>query len=385
MTTCSSASTPPGARDRPPQRPPPAGGRGAAVRRHRHRGRARARAGADRPARPAPAGAGLHRRPRRQGRARGVRPAPRVRRAGRRGDGRPGRLGDGQPRRAGGVRRRALRRDLPEGSAATQDRVHDVAGLRIVSLDTSVPGYHHGELTDDQLAWLADVLATPAPHGTLLALHHPPIPIPMMPGRRGDRAARAGPAGRGARGHRRALHPRRPLPLLDVLHLRRHPGLGGLRDLLHLRPGAARAVRVRRRRAPGDDDGAPLRGPDRAHGRAGRRGARGERLPVRRTRAGRGPLPRGATGAALAQGLAPSTPARCRSRGSSDGGRALLGALLLRGALPRPAAREAAREVRARGRADDGLRRRHPARGRRLRADPRVEHRATAGRSSPPR
>jgi len=68
-----------------------------------------------------------------------------------------------------------------EDSDTTQDRVHDVAGLRIVSLDTSVPGYHHGELTDEQLAWLADVLATPAPHGTLLALHHPPIPVPMMP------------------------------------------------------------------------------------------------------------------------------------------------------------------------------------------------------------
>ena len=67
-----------------------------------------------------------------------------------------------------------------EESDATQDRVHDVAGLRVVSLDTSVPGYHHGELTDAQLAWLADVLSTPAPHGTLLALHHPPIPIPMM-------------------------------------------------------------------------------------------------------------------------------------------------------------------------------------------------------------
>ena len=66
-------------------------------------------------------------------------------------------------------------------SAATQDRVHEVDGLRIVSLDTSVPGYHHGELTDDQLAWLGEVLATPAPHGTLLALHHPPSPIPLMP------------------------------------------------------------------------------------------------------------------------------------------------------------------------------------------------------------
>ncbi|GAW48897.1 MULTISPECIES: phosphodiesterase [unclassified Nocardioides] len=68
-----------------------------------------------------------------------------------------------------------------EASAATQDRVYDVDGLRIVSLDSSVPGYHHGDLTDDQLAWLADVLATPAPHGSLLALHHPPLPIPMLP------------------------------------------------------------------------------------------------------------------------------------------------------------------------------------------------------------
>jgi Icc protein len=63
---------------------------------------------------------------------------------------------------------------------ATQDRVHDVAGLRIISLDTSVPGWHHGELTDRQLAWLGDVLSSPAPHGTVLALHHPPIPVPMM-------------------------------------------------------------------------------------------------------------------------------------------------------------------------------------------------------------
>ena len=61
-----------------------------------------------------------------------------------------------------------------------QDRVHEVDGLRVVALDTSVPGYHHGALTDDQLAWLADVLAVPAPHGTLLAMHHPPVPLPML-------------------------------------------------------------------------------------------------------------------------------------------------------------------------------------------------------------
>lgn len=67
-----------------------------------------------------------------------------------------------------------------EESKAAQDRVYEVGGLRIVALDTSVPGYHHGDLEDAQLEWLADVLAAPAPHGTLLAMHHPPIPLPML-------------------------------------------------------------------------------------------------------------------------------------------------------------------------------------------------------------
>jgi 3',5'-cyclic AMP phosphodiesterase CpdA len=62
---------------------------------------------------------------------------------------------------------------------APQDRVYDVDGLRIIALDSSVPGYHHGELTDEQLSWLEEVLAVPAAHGTLLALHHPPLPSPI--------------------------------------------------------------------------------------------------------------------------------------------------------------------------------------------------------------
>jgi Icc protein len=77
--------------------------------------------------------------------------------------------------------RRAFARGLyGDDGHAPQDRVHDVAGLRIVALDTTVPGWHHGELSDDQLAWLRDVLSEPAPHGTLLAMHHPPIPVPML-------------------------------------------------------------------------------------------------------------------------------------------------------------------------------------------------------------
>lgn len=78
--------------------------------------------------------------------------------------------------------RAAYSRELfGEESEAPQDRVYDVSGLRIVSLDTTVPGWHHGEVGDEQLAWLRDVLSTPAEHGTLLALHHPPIPSPMCP------------------------------------------------------------------------------------------------------------------------------------------------------------------------------------------------------------
>ncbi|MBD1318983.1 phosphodiesterase [Gordonia hankookensis] len=61
-------------------------------------------------------------------------------------------------------------------TAAPVDHVHDVNGLRIVTLDTSVPGRHHGEIGDEQLEWLATELSVPAPHGTILAMHHPPVP-----------------------------------------------------------------------------------------------------------------------------------------------------------------------------------------------------------------
>jgi Icc protein len=63
-----------------------------------------------------------------------------------------------------------------EPSDEPQDRVLDLDGLRLIVLDSSVPGYHHGELTGAQLDWLREELRAPAPRGTLLALHHPPIP-----------------------------------------------------------------------------------------------------------------------------------------------------------------------------------------------------------------
>jgi 3',5'-cyclic-AMP phosphodiesterase len=54
--------------------------------------------------------------------------------------------------------------------------VHDLGGLRLIAMDSTVPGWHHGDLDDAQLEWLRGELATPAPLGTLLALHHPPLP-----------------------------------------------------------------------------------------------------------------------------------------------------------------------------------------------------------------
>jgi 3',5'-cyclic AMP phosphodiesterase CpdA len=61
-------------------------------------------------------------------------------------------------------------------SSRPVDRVYDVNGLRVITLDSTVPGHHHGELTGAQLDWLAEELSVPAPHGTILARHHPPLP-----------------------------------------------------------------------------------------------------------------------------------------------------------------------------------------------------------------
>ncbi|MDJ0362811.1 metallophosphoesterase [Rhodococcus sp. H29-C3] len=59
------------------------------------------------------------------------------------------------------------------------DAVVDVAGVRIVVLDSTTAGRHDGRLEPSQLSWLTGVLAEPAPGGTILVLHHPPIPSPV--------------------------------------------------------------------------------------------------------------------------------------------------------------------------------------------------------------
>jgi 3',5'-cyclic-AMP phosphodiesterase len=62
------------------------------------------------------------------------------------------------------------------------DYVGWVDDLRIVVLDSSVPGSAAGDLDAGQLAWLRSVLSETAAEGTLIVLHHPPMfgPVPVI-------------------------------------------------------------------------------------------------------------------------------------------------------------------------------------------------------------
>jgi Icc protein len=64
---------------------------------------------------------------------------------------------------------RALR-----GHEAGHHRSVTVGGMRIVLLDTST-----GAIDDAQLDWLDGELSTPHGEGTVIAMHHPPVPSPL--------------------------------------------------------------------------------------------------------------------------------------------------------------------------------------------------------------
>ncbi|MFS0853278.1 metallophosphoesterase [Microbacterium sp. 179-I 3D4 NHS] len=66
--------------------------------------------------------------------------------------------------------------DAVEAPDAPITEVRWFGGLRVIVVDSTVPGAHWGEVTPAQLAWLSSELASPAPDGTLLLMHHPPLP-----------------------------------------------------------------------------------------------------------------------------------------------------------------------------------------------------------------
>lgn len=65
------------------------------------------------------------------------------------------------------------------------DTTHLIDGLRVIALESDQPGSPSGRLTGKQLRWLERELSVPADHGTLLAMHHPPITsvFPQLAGR----------------------------------------------------------------------------------------------------------------------------------------------------------------------------------------------------------
>jgi 3',5'-cyclic-AMP phosphodiesterase len=72
--------------------------------------------------------------------------------------------------------RRALLADvstLDDGAPLFYSRTF--GELRIIVLDTAVPGCEHGDLDQAQLTWLADELASPAPDGDVIVMHHLPM------------------------------------------------------------------------------------------------------------------------------------------------------------------------------------------------------------------
>ena len=65
---------------------------------------------------------------------------------------------------------------LPAGRADDPlDLVYDIGPVRVIALDTTIPGRHDGDLTDDQLRWLDDHLMRAPDRPTIIAQHHPPI------------------------------------------------------------------------------------------------------------------------------------------------------------------------------------------------------------------
>ncbi|NUP19321.1 MAG: metallophosphoesterase [Streptomyces sp.] len=64
-----------------------------------------------------------------------------------------------------------------DSGASERVAVSTVGGTRVVTLDSLVPGKVYGRVSEAQLSWLKGVLSTSAEHGTVVALHHPPISL----------------------------------------------------------------------------------------------------------------------------------------------------------------------------------------------------------------
>lgn len=70
---------------------------------------------------------------------------------------------------------------LPGRDADPVQWAADLGPLRLVGLDTTIPGSDGGALDTERLQWLDAELARGPDQPTLLAMHHPPIATGMLP------------------------------------------------------------------------------------------------------------------------------------------------------------------------------------------------------------
>lgn len=77
---------------------------------------------------------------------------------------------------------RGALKDYPGVNDAPGPKIHytaEIGAMRLIALDTHVPGKPYGELGADQLAWLSDTLSE-SDRPTMIALHHPPVPTGLV-------------------------------------------------------------------------------------------------------------------------------------------------------------------------------------------------------------
>lgn len=70
---------------------------------------------------------------------------------------------------------------LLQGDGESCAAVSHLNGLRLITLDSLVPGSTPGYLGPHQIDALSAVLDEPSAHGTVLVLHHPPLELPSIP------------------------------------------------------------------------------------------------------------------------------------------------------------------------------------------------------------
>lgn len=73
----------------------------------------------------------------------------------------------------------ALRAGLGIGGDGPLLAEHHLGDLRVLMLDTTVQGHAGGEVSADALSWLEERLSRRAPDGTVLVMHHTPLPQPQ--------------------------------------------------------------------------------------------------------------------------------------------------------------------------------------------------------------